>query len=292
MMRLNNKGFAVSTILYGILSLTIIILMMIFGLMKSSKDMNQELVESIEGHLNNCVLSEVELEECYFDGGSCNYQEYNSCTGREVETKLLYSVAQEGDFVNYDAGYWPATVDTPNQLYAFGGYKGGASRNNSVNCTSSDHNKYNGWRVYSITDNVVELIHAGTSECYYQTSNNNDGYRSIHYLTGTLLYSDAPSRADPQVYDWSYYVDSDYATKARMLESWDNSEIYKINSSYFLAGMGVCDHHECIKGGFNGAPDNATGRMGIRPIVTLKEDVKTMGSVINTYGKKEWILVK
>ena len=100
------------------------------------------------------------------------------------------------------------------------------------------------------------------------------------------------STADPQVYDWSYYVDSDYATKARMVESWDNSEIYKINSSYFLGTMGDCDYNQCIMGVRNGTPNNATGFMGIRPIITLKEDVKTTGAVTNTYGKKEWILVK
>jgi len=76
MIKLNNKGFAVSTILYGILALTILILMLIFGIMRASKDMNEDLVESLETNLNKCALSEAELESCYFDSESCYEERY------------------------------------------------------------------------------------------------------------------------------------------------------------------------------------------------------------------------
>lgn len=68
MIKMNNKGFAVSTILYGILSLTILILLLIFGVMKSNKDMNAGLVESLTDSMNKCAVLEIKLENCYLNG--------------------------------------------------------------------------------------------------------------------------------------------------------------------------------------------------------------------------------
>ena len=84
MIKMNNKGFAVSTILYGILSLIIIILTLIFSVMKTSKDMNSGLVESLTDSMNKCAQEEANLEICYLDGCS-NFQkrvdEYYGCIG-------------------------------------------------------------------------------------------------------------------------------------------------------------------------------------------------------------------
>lgn len=83
MKKLNNKGFAVSTILYGILSLVIIILMLIFGVMKASKDMNEDLVECLTNSMNACVQAEYKLENCYFskkENCSSFIDEYEKCT--------------------------------------------------------------------------------------------------------------------------------------------------------------------------------------------------------------------
>lgn len=93
--KLNNKGFAVSTILYGILTLTILILMLIFGIMKSSKDMNQELVESVEEKMNTCVLTEVELELCYFNGEDCDIMEYFNCLGKKLDSTLAELILED-----------------------------------------------------------------------------------------------------------------------------------------------------------------------------------------------------
>lgn len=79
MIKLDNKGFAVSTILYGILSITIIILMLIFATLKSSHDINVDLVTSVEDRLNKCVDGEVNLEYCYSDSSSCNTNEFDAC---------------------------------------------------------------------------------------------------------------------------------------------------------------------------------------------------------------------
>jgi len=81
----NNKGFAISTILYGLLSLAIIILMLIFGIMKTNKDYNQELSDSIVSYINNCVKQEADLEACIYHttnvGCAKEKQDYNYCRG-------------------------------------------------------------------------------------------------------------------------------------------------------------------------------------------------------------------
>lgn len=81
MKKLNNKAFAASTILYGVLAMSLIILMLILATMKSSKDMNQNLVDQIEYKLNNCVEEEVELEKCELTNSNCIEvsEIYNAC---------------------------------------------------------------------------------------------------------------------------------------------------------------------------------------------------------------------
>lgn len=81
MIKINDKAFAASTILYGVLAMSLIILMLILATMKSSKDMNQDLVEQIEYKLNNCVDKEVELQKCELTNSSCIQvsEIYNAC---------------------------------------------------------------------------------------------------------------------------------------------------------------------------------------------------------------------
>lgn len=90
MTKLNNKGFAVSTILYGALSLTILVLMLIFGIMKASKDMNKDLVDNVEDNLSNCVLEEVELEKC-------QHSNKDNITDNCVDQKGLYNLCIKKD---------------------------------------------------------------------------------------------------------------------------------------------------------------------------------------------------
>lgn len=80
-MKLNNKAFAASTILYGVLTMFIIILMLILTTMKSSKDINQKLVEQTEHRLNDCVENEMALQQCLLTTTECIgvSKIYNSC---------------------------------------------------------------------------------------------------------------------------------------------------------------------------------------------------------------------
>lgn len=53
-MKLNNKGFAISSVLYGLLAVLILILMLIFAIMRSSSNNSKELATAIEKQVNAC----------------------------------------------------------------------------------------------------------------------------------------------------------------------------------------------------------------------------------------------
>lgn len=54
-MNMNNKGFAISTVLYGLVILMSLLLFLLLGTMSFSRDNNSKLVEQIEEELNDCV---------------------------------------------------------------------------------------------------------------------------------------------------------------------------------------------------------------------------------------------
>lgn len=306
MIKLNNKGFAVSTILYGILSLTIIILMLIFGIMKSSKDMNKDLVDSLEQGMNKCLLSEVNLENCYFNGENCNTSEYNDCIGKKVDMNKLYEVAEIGDFVSYDAGIWPSTKNISTNNLTFGGYRAGTSRNNTSKCLASSG--LNGWRVLSIEENIVKLIHAGITECFYfDFSENNLGYnyrKIMTNVTSNKIIGEYPN----EFKNWNnIYLNKDYATEVHLItkneyEKWYNNgienstqDMINIGVDYLFSDVEDIDTSSLINIYDSNNKEIVTknkGKYGIRPIVVLNENIKTSGSITNTYGIKEWILVK
>lgn len=80
-MKINNKAFASSTILYGILTITLLLLMLILTTMKSTKELNTKLVDTIEYKLNACITEEVELDKCRLEGNDCKIlqEAYSNC---------------------------------------------------------------------------------------------------------------------------------------------------------------------------------------------------------------------
>ena len=56
-MKLNNKGFAISTILYGLLMMTSLIFFLLIATMSNGKTTNDKLIDTIETELNNCVTN-------------------------------------------------------------------------------------------------------------------------------------------------------------------------------------------------------------------------------------------
>lgn len=90
MKRLNKKGFAVSTMLYGILTMVILILYLLLGIMRSSYNKEIAATENILYYMNKCNNKQLALESCYltYDNTpsslkSCadEYDAYTSCVG-------------------------------------------------------------------------------------------------------------------------------------------------------------------------------------------------------------------
>lgn len=61
LMRLDNKGFAISTALYGLLTLFIIILMLIFEIMRSGSNNAKQLGDEIQKNLDDTRATRVEI---------------------------------------------------------------------------------------------------------------------------------------------------------------------------------------------------------------------------------------
>jgi len=80
-MKLNKKGFAFSTMLYGTAALIAVVLYVVLNITKSSSDETYYYGEEILKSLNDCVTEEVVLENCYASGGSCDATSYHACLG-------------------------------------------------------------------------------------------------------------------------------------------------------------------------------------------------------------------
>ena len=259
--------------------------------------------------------------------------------------QLFANVVNIGDFVNYDAGTWTNTVAKPTSGYSFGGYTSGNSRNNTVNC-SSERNLYNGWRVLAVENDIVTLIHAGSSECFYLPNATDSGCIGRYLLTGesTPQYGNCTNPAVFNGYtprDFKEYMNQyassvsslafprdpiaargesiDYANMDEFVSanpgySWvrdggfEDCTTFHINSFDDLFDNGGKKYYWMAFGGRNKMYNDmkvfscklvgeegyylwislmseatATSK-GVRPIITLKANVKTTGQVEQVVG--------
>ena len=82
-MKLNNKGFAFSTMLYGTLAVITVVLYAILTISKETVDETYYYGTDIEKKLNECIQDEIEMEKCYTNNqnGECNTASYHACLG-------------------------------------------------------------------------------------------------------------------------------------------------------------------------------------------------------------------
>ena len=211
---------------------------------------------------------------------------------------IYYSLEEKlkvGHYVVYDAGIWEEDKEIPNRKnqFTFGGYNKDSSRNDGVTCnylSDEDYlkNKRSGWRVFSIEDGIVTLIHDGISMCYYHGYGNNTNDKSVNILSGN----------DENI-NYDYYLDNKYASSIRILSKEDIDKYYGEDSSYKqiednIISVGIPYWLSSKKGtnfmwyvteGGLVATDQV-GMYGVRVLITLGSNVKTTGLNDN----KEWIL--
>ena len=145
-MKLNNKGFAFSTMLYGTLALIIIILYVILGINQGSNDESLFYGDEIQQKLNECVYEEILLENCYSSHTTtCNPTPYHACLGISDDT-IVY-----GDLIAETLKSKVGVVQDPTNTRRY------IYRGDAVNNYLLYSNKL--WRIISIEDNgTVRLI--------------------------------------------------------------------------------------------------------------------------------------
>lgn len=109
-MKLNNKAFAASTILYGMLTISIILLMLILGIMRSNYTLNSKLVSNTETYINSCIAEEIDLNKCKLEKTNCTNDQiaYCNCLS-DLKTSPQNCSPYEyviGDRIEYQGSYW------------------------------------------------------------------------------------------------------------------------------------------------------------------------------------------
>ena len=74
--KLNNRGFAISTALYGLLTLTILILVLIFQVNRTGSNNSKELGEQIQDELDICRKERITYNKTKTDK---NLTDYKTC---------------------------------------------------------------------------------------------------------------------------------------------------------------------------------------------------------------------
>ena len=87
-MKLNNNGFAISTVLYSLLIMVFLIVTLMMGIMASNRKSNRNLVETIEDELNR--YNESATTFAYKDGttGEAEAQIYTVPSGQSGWYKI------------------------------------------------------------------------------------------------------------------------------------------------------------------------------------------------------------
>lgn len=209
--------------------------------------------------------------------------------------RLLSDVVSIGDFVNYSVGNWTEEdigklgsyyfgTSLPTTSEKFGGFKVGQSKDNGIRPTQYNADPiYNGgWRVLSKnSDGTINIVHAGTPESYNvpRSVHNDSGLRGSINILGSYrnwtMYEDCSTDA----------VNTNYAVQGSA-HCITTNEILSINQNSTLRAIGVEYIYyykvyysspfvflgRIATNGYNA--DSSLGNIGIRPVVTIKANVK------------------
>ena len=201
-----------------------------------------------------------------------------------VNKTYLANIVNVGDYVAYDAGTWTSSASTPTIHGEFGGYTAGDNKANSTSaCWPFYTPNLNGWRVLKIENKQVYLVHAGQPECYYHKVGGN----------ATVSIANLNNRATSQ------YLNADYASSAHNinkdeLESIAQSNNLRMTGLWYWSASHCSDNFMCniaSDGNIYYYNDEFDDAFGIRPVIVLKEGIKTTGKTTDVVGQVAWSLV-
>ena len=182
----------------------------------------------------------------------------------------LASKVKVGDKIGYDAGKWDSSAAVPTANGTFGGYAQGASKNANAasKCRNEDSNTETGWKVLSVSNGTVTIVHAGTPECYYHAASSSTSSAVTTLNNRAATYANA------------------FAQSARIMNYQDyNSapnELKVIGNHYYLAT--AKDNSALWYVSYTGRTNGGSSRAnGIRPVIVLKNDLYTTDSTKDGY---------
>ena len=196
-----------------------------------------------------------------------------------ITSTYLTNVVNVGDYIAYDAGTWTSSASLPTSQGQFGGYIKDQNKASSVSCDGStlQSSVLKGWRVLKIENSQVYLTHAGEPECYYHDI---DANSSVIVLNNRAT---------------SEYLNSTYAESAHMM-TYDEANainqadtLRKAGFHWWLAtAYGLYDLANMSKTGYLNYGNNSS--WGIRPVIVLKQGIKTSGKTTDAVGQVAWNL--
>ena len=100
MKKLNNKGFAISTMLYGLLIIILLVVAMILSTMAFSRKNNREYTEKIVDWLESYVVANSNIDKMYtYDASTCPTGTEPTC---KQETITANKAIPVGTIINYN----------------------------------------------------------------------------------------------------------------------------------------------------------------------------------------------
>ena len=217
-MKLNNKGFAFSTMLYGTLAIITVILYAFLSISKNSIDETYYYGTEIETKLNDCIQEEINLEKCYREnegtGNTCDTRSYHACLGISNSDSVKGTIAAE----KLKAG----VIDPNNGLkadpYVDGRYiyTGIESASNVINNYIRYSNKT--WRIISVEKNgTLKLLDYSYNQYGKWDTNKGDNWElsTLKSYLNNVYYEELTNKNSIVDNNWFYsYVHSSDPEKA------------------------------------------------------------------------------
>ena len=284
---MNEKGFAVTGVLYIVLLLFLSLYASMLAMYASRRQVVEEVKKEVIGDVQDSgnVLG-IKANSSYI-GKYVTYVPNNSSWNIQKDS---ISVINETGFNIYNNTTKKATL--------------GSLKNESITCNSDYKNNYDGFRIMNVDlDGTITLIHAGTPECYHMDSKTDDSEilrvnstaknvgannawdkygnttlaTSVHYMNENDYNTILKNQNDNS----NFYLvneDSEKSTcyEINSLSCGNTNELIQTNSSYFIASD-ISKNKEGLyvfepENKYISSKDNITS--GLRPVIRLKNNVK------------------